>query len=47
VFADTENTWELLPDGAWERIERKGKKRHAHQDTMMRRAQSRARRARS
>jgi polyphosphate kinase len=47
VFADTENTWELGPDGAWERLERKGKKRHAHQDAMMRRAQSRARRARS
>ena len=47
VFADTENTWELGPDGTWERLERKGKKRHAHQDAMMRRAQSRARRARS
>jgi polyphosphate kinase len=46
VFADTENTWELGPDGGWDRLERKGKKRHAHQDAMMRRAQSRARRAR-
>jgi polyphosphate kinase len=47
AFADTTNTWALGPDGAWSRLERKGKKAHAHQEAMMRRAQLRARRARS
>lgn len=47
AFADTVNTWELDPDGAWRRLERKGKKAHAHQEAMMRRARLRARRARS
>ncbi len=47
AFADTTNSWELGPDGTWERLEAKGKKRHTHQDAMMRRAQLRARRART
>ena len=47
AFADTTNTWELGPDGTWSRLERKGKKGHAHQEAMMRRARLRARRARS
>jgi len=47
VFADRANTWELGPDGAWSRLEGKGKKAHAHQEAMMRRALLRARRARS
>jgi len=47
ALADTTNSWELGPDGTWERLEAKGKKRHTHQDAMMRRAQLRARRARS
>jgi polyphosphate kinase len=47
VFADTTNAWELGSDGEWQRLEGKGKRAHAHQDAMMRRAQSRARRARS
>ena len=45
AFADTTNTWALGPDGAWQRIERKGKKQRTHQDAMMRRAHLRARRA--
>ena len=47
AFADTTNTWELAPDGTWHRLEAKGKKRQTHQEAMMRRAQMRARRARS
>jgi len=47
AFADTTNTWELGPDGGWQRAERKGKKQHTHQEAMMRRAELRARRARS
>jgi polyphosphate kinase len=47
AFSDTTNTWELGPDGDWRRREAKGKKQHTHQDAMMRRAQVRARRARS
>ncbi len=47
AFSDTTGTWELGPDGNWRRREGKGKKAHAHQDAMMRRAQVRARRARS
>ncbi len=47
AFADTANTWELDADGAWNRLQGKGKKTHAHQEAMMRRAQLRARRARS
>jgi len=47
AFADTANTWELAADGTWSRLGRKGKKAHAHQEAMMRRAQLRARRARS
>ena len=45
AFADTTNTWELGPDGTWNRLEGKGKKAHAHQEAMMRRARLRARRA--
>ena len=47
AFADTTNAWELRSDGGWTRLEGKGKKAHTHQDAMMRRAQLRARRARS
>ncbi len=47
AFADTTNTWELRPDGTWHRLEAKSKKRHTHQEAMMRRAHTRARRARS
>ena len=47
AFADTTNTWELGPDGEWIRLEGKGKKAHTHQEAMMRRAQLRARRART
>ena len=47
AFADTTNAWELGSDGGWTRLEGKGKKAHTHQDAMMRRAQLRARRARS
>jgi polyphosphate kinase len=47
VASDTTNTWELGPDGEWSRVDRKGKKGHAHQEAMMRRARLRARRARS
>ena len=47
AFADTTNTWELGPDGEWIRLDGKGKKAHTHQEAMMRRAQLRARRART
>ena len=47
AFADTTNAWELRSDGGWTRLEGKGKKAHTHQEAMMRRAQLRARRARS
>jgi polyphosphate kinase len=47
AFSDTTNTWKLDPDGDWRRLDGKGKKHHSHQDAMMRRAQVRARRART
>lgn len=47
VFSDTTNTWELGPDGQWTRVEAKPRKGSTHQEAMMRRAQLRARRARS
>jgi polyphosphate kinase len=47
VFSDTTNTWELGPTGEWTRIEPNGRKRHSHQEAMMRRVRLRARRARS
>jgi polyphosphate kinase len=47
AFADTANTWELGSDSEWTRRAGKAKKVHAHQEAMMRRAQLRARRARS
>ena len=47
AFADTTSTWELGADGEWTRREAKAKKAHAHQEAMMRRAQLRARRART
>jgi polyphosphate kinase len=47
AFSDTTNAWELGPEGVWARVERKRKNEHAHQAAMMRRAQVRARRARS
>jgi polyphosphate kinase len=47
AFLDSANTWELGAEGGWSRLDGKGKKRHAHQEAMMRRAQLRARRARS
>ena len=47
AFSDTTNTWELGPDGDWTRLEAKSGKGHTHQTAMMRRAELRARRARS
>ena len=47
AFADTTNTWELGSDATWHRLETKAKKQQTHQEAMMRRAQMRARRARS
>jgi polyphosphate kinase len=47
AFSDTTNAWELGPDGVWTRVEGKRKNEHSHQGAMMRRAQVRARRARS
>jgi polyphosphate kinase len=47
AFADTTNAWELVSDGTWTRVEGNGKDEHSHQPAMMRRAQVRARRARS
>jgi polyphosphate kinase len=47
AFADTTNAWELGSDGTWTRVEANGKDEHSHQAAMMRRAQVRARRARS
>jgi polyphosphate kinase len=47
AFSDTTNAWELGPDGVWARVPGKGKTEHTHQSAMMRRAQVRARRARS
>jgi polyphosphate kinase len=45
VFADTTNSWELRPDGGWQRIQAtKGAKSHTHQAAMQRRALARARR---
>ena len=47
AFSDTTNAWELGPDGVWARVQGSRKREHAHQSAMMRRAQVRARRARS
>jgi polyphosphate kinase len=47
ALSDTTNTWVLDSQGDWHRLEDKGKKAHTHQEAMMRRAQVRARRARS
>ena len=47
AFADTTNAWELGSDGTWTRAVGNGKDEHSHQAAMMRRAQVRARRARS
>jgi polyphosphate kinase len=45
ALADTTNAWELAPDGTWSRIVPTGQeKRRTHQETMMRRARTRARR---
>ena len=46
ALSDTTNTWMLAPT-ATGALEGKGKKTHTHQEAMMRRAQGRARRARS
>ena len=43
ALADDTNTWLLEPDGTWKRAE-PGAKPHSHHATMMRRAQTRARR---
>ncbi len=47
AFADTANAWELDGDGVWTRVTAGKKDHHVHQQAMMRRAQVRARRARS
>ncbi len=47
AFSDTTNAWELGQDGVWTRVAGKAKNGHSHQAAMMRRAQLRARRARS
>jgi polyphosphate kinase len=47
AFSDTTSAWELGPDGAWTRLTPDGATGHSHQAAMMRRAQVRARRARS
>jgi polyphosphate kinase len=47
AFADTSNAWELDGDGIWTRVSGGKKDQHVHQLAMMRRAQVRARRARS
>jgi polyphosphate kinase len=47
AFSDTVNAWELGPDGGWTRLAADGAAGHSHQAVMMRRAQVRARRARS
>jgi len=47
AFSDTTNAWELGQDGVWTRVAGKDKNGHSHQTAMMRRAQLRARRARS
>jgi polyphosphate kinase len=47
AFSDTTNAWELGQDGVWTRVSGKEKNGHSHQAAMMRRAQLRARRARS
>jgi len=47
AFADTTNAWELDGDGIWTRVAGGKKDQHVHQLAMMRRAQVRARRARS
>jgi polyphosphate kinase len=43
ALADDTNAWLLRPDGTWSRVEQ-GSKPHSHHATMMRRAQTRARR---
>ena len=47
AFADTTNAWELDGAGVWTRVSGGKKDHHVHQPAMMRRAQVRARRARS
>ena len=47
AFADTANAWELDGAGVWTRVSGGKKDHHVHQPAMMRRAQVRARRARS
>jgi polyphosphate kinase len=47
ALADTTNAWELDGDGVWTRVSAGKKDQHVHQVAMMRRAQVRARRARS
>ncbi len=47
AFADTSNAWELDGEGIWTRVSGGKKDQHVHQQAMMRRAQVRARRARS
>jgi polyphosphate kinase len=45
ALADSTNAWELGPDGTWTRlVPAKPEKPHTHQETMMRRAKTRARR---
>jgi polyphosphate kinase len=47
AFSDTTSAWELGPDGVWTRLGGNGEPGHSHQIAMQRRAQIRARRARS
>ncbi len=45
ALADNTNAWELDSDGTWTRVTPdEGEKAHSHQETMMRRVQTRARR---
>lgn len=46
ALADDTNAWLLGPDGEWTRAT-PGEKPHSHHATMVRRAQTRARRARA
>jgi polyphosphate kinase len=44
ALADTTNAWELAPDGTWSRVAPDTGKPRTHQETMMRRVRTRAKR---
>jgi polyphosphate kinase len=44
ALADTTNSWELASDGTWARVLAEDVKPRTHQETMMRRVRTRARR---